>query len=672
MAKNNKKREATKAMKTAWLEQILSKFLLITFTDAAANEMRTRLAGAFLSEGYEIDIDKMPIVTFNAFAMEIVKKYAKELGYQKVPTVVDTNQTREAMGILPLVTRDKVDGLNYNVAVESQYGALTIAIKTFKLIKKSGIDLSEPGAAQKLIDEQLRPAGLYKHMSNQSVDMLIDLYQEYNDLLQANGLITFADQEPLMLKVLDMIPTELASYGFEHIVVDEFQDSSNMQMEFLRRLAATNPKDIMVIGDDNQSIYGFRDANPDNMIKFEEKMGLPVTSLYMTENYRSYEEIIEPANALVSLNVNKVDKTLVAAKGKGGSASVRGFYNEEDEQTYIVNTIKKLLEEGYEPEDIAVIAMTKKELGKISAALSKAGIDWVMMAPVKLIDNSRISAAISLADAFYDADATQSYFNYLVAKYDGKLLEELTDDEINEEINKMRSQFSNMDSLNLGMQQKIFHEYLEALNMEDELYVKWLEQVYENGDLVSELDFIQKFRRFGANTELKMDMKYKGVALTTAHSSKGLEWKVIINSISGYDSKILHNSRHQDEVEEKRRLLFVSMTRAKEKLFVTGQYVLYQNEFDGKVYNQFIKELYEIFDPSMKSYVPNDPMEAIRKEERRLARNAKAREKRAAAKAAAIDDENIDMTAKSRPMTKAEREEYDRLVRGAVQASLFD
>ena len=236
----------------------------------------------------------------------------------------------------------------------------------------------------------------------------------------------------------------------------------------------------------------------------------------------------------------------------------------------------------------------------------------------------------------------------------------------------MRSQFSNMDSLNLGMQQKIFHEYLEALNMEDELYVKWLEQVYENGDLVSELDFIQKFRRFGANTELKMDMKYKGVALTTAHSSKGLEWKVIINSISGYDSKILHNSRHQDEVEEKRRLLFVSMTRAKEKLFVTGQYVLYQNEFDGKVYNQFIKELYEIFDPSMKSYVPNDPMEAIRKEERRLARNAKAREKRAAAKAAAIDDENIDMTAKSRPMTKAEREEYDRLVRGAVQASLFD
>ncbi len=316
--------------------------------------------------------------------------------------------------------------------------------------------------------------------------------------------------------------------------------------------------------------------------------------------------------------------------------------------------------------------MTKKELAKISASLSKADIEWVMMAPVKLVENSRVSAAISLANAFYDPDATQSYFDYLTAKYDGKILDELSDEEINAEIDAMRAQFSNIDELELGFQQKIFHDYLEAIGTEDELYQKWLEQVYENGDLTSELDFIQKFKRFGVNTELKMDQKYKGVALTTAHSSKGLEWKVVINSISGYDSKILHNSRHHDEVEEKRRLLFVSMTRAKEKLYVTGQYVLYQNEYEGKVYNQFLKELYGIFDPTLKSYVPNDPMEEIRKEERRQARNEKARMKRAAAKASAISDENIDMTAKSRPMTKAEREEYDRLVRGAVQASLFD
>ena len=125
------KREITKAMKDAWVQHLLSKFLLITFTDAAAAEMRTRLAGAFLTEGYEIDPEKIPTMTFNSFAMDLVKEFYNDLGFLKTPIVVDTNPTREAMGILPLITRDKVDGLNYNVAVESQYGALTIAIKVF-------------------------------------------------------------------------------------------------------------------------------------------------------------------------------------------------------------------------------------------------------------------------------------------------------------------------------------------------------------------------------------------------------------------------------------------------------------------------------------------------------------------------------------------------------------
>lgn len=113
------KREITKAMKDAWVQHLLSKFLLITFTDAAAAEMRTRLAGAFLTEGYEIDPEKIPTMTFNSFAMDLVKEFYNDLGFLKTPIVVDTNPTREAMGILPLITRDKVDGLNYNVAVES-------------------------------------------------------------------------------------------------------------------------------------------------------------------------------------------------------------------------------------------------------------------------------------------------------------------------------------------------------------------------------------------------------------------------------------------------------------------------------------------------------------------------------------------------------------------------
>jgi len=670
------KREITKAMKDAWVQHLLSKFLLITFTDAAAAEMRTRLAGAFLTEGYEIDPEKIPTMTFNSFAMDLVKEFYNDLGFLKTPIVVDTNPTREAMGILPLITRDKVDGLNYNVAVESQYGALTIAIKVFKLIKSSRIDFSQPGATEEFANKFLRPANLYKYMSDQSIEQLVDLYQEYEQILTSQGLLTFADQEPMALSVLDMHPDQLAKFGFEHIVVDEFQDSSDIQMEFIKLFAdCPTVKDIMVIGDDNQSIYGFRNANPDNMIHFQEKLGKPVTSLLMTQNYRSYEEIIDLANKLVALNVNRIDKPLVAAKGAGGAVSVRGFYNEPDEQKYVADNIKKLLEDGYKPEDIAIITFSKKELMKFAAAFSKEGIPWVMMAPVKVIENSRVLAAMSLADAFYEPEATQSYFNYLVAKYDGKILEELTDDEINKEIEELRSTFSGIDNAAFNFQQKTFHDMLEALDPEkvDEIYQKWLEQVYENEDLPSELQFIQNFKRFGKNTELKMDQKYEGVALTTAHSSKGLEWKVIFNSISSYDSKRYLYGRHQDEVEEKRRLLFVSMTRAKEKLFVTGQYKFCTDEKNGDIYNRFLKELYEIVDPELKSYVPVDPMKAIREEERRQERNRKAREKRAAQKAtqAVDDDSNIDMKAKSRPMTAKEKAEYEALVKNSVQATLF-
>ena len=242
-------------------------------------------------------------------------------------------------------------------------------------------------------------------------------------------------------------------------------------------------------------------------------------------------------------------------------------------------------------------------------------------------------------------------------------------------IEELRSTFSGIDNAAFNFQQKTFHDMLEALDPEkvDEIYQKWLEQVYENEDLPSELQFIQNFKRFGKNTELKMDQKYEGVALTTAHSSKGLEWKVIFNSISSYDSKRYLYGRHQDEVEEKRRLLFVSMTRAKEKLFVTGQYKFCTDEKNGDIYNRFLKELYEIVDPELKSYVPVDPMKAIREEERRQERNRKAREKRAAQKAtqAVDDDSNIDMKAKSRPMTAKEKAEYEALVKNSVQATLF-
>jgi len=656
-----KKRTATSAQITAWLESILSHILLITFTDAAAREMRERLAGAFATKGFKVDPEKIPTMTFNAFDMDLIKRFHDQLGFLNVPTVIDTNPTRVAAKVVPLVTgENKVDGLNYSIPIEMNagakgaQGALTLALKVFDLIKQANIDVTEAGSADKVKD-LVQDAGLYTKMSDQSIACFIDLYATYNNILNQEGLITFADQEPMGLKLLDMNPDYLNSLGFKHIVIDEFQDSNDMNMEFVKRLVACMTdnggtiESIMVIGDDNQSIYGFRNANPENMIHFAEKIGKPVDKLLLSQNYRSHEEIIEPANKLVALNVNRIDKPLVAAKGPGGKTVIKGYETEDEKIEFTVNEIKRLIEEeGREYADIAIITFGKKDLGKYSAALSKADVPWVIMAPVKLIDNSRVRGAMKLCDAFFDPDATQSYFEYLVPKYDGKIFEELTDEQITEEIEELRRSFTSFDQMTPENQLRKWHEYLEAINIgDDELYQKWLDMVYDEDTkidpddpnksaLAKEIEFIQNFKRFGKDTEAKMDQRYEGVTLITAHSSKGLEWPVVFNSISDYDNAMLHKARLVLEVEERRRLLFVSMTRAKELLYVNAEYVAYSNEFTGEVYNQFLHDLYKVTGKEKEfeaEILAMKQRKAQREMERRAAQNEKARNKRAEAKA---------------------------------------
>ena len=232
----------------------------------------------------------------------------------------------------------------------------------------------------------------------------------------------------------------------------------------------------------------------------------------------------------------------------------------------------------------------------MSAVLSRHGIPWVMKNPLLLKDNSRVNAAMSLAMAFYDPDATKSYFDYLVAKYDGDLLNQMNDETLTEQVDQMREDFLAMEDLPFTAQRAKFHEYLDAIRGEDEVYAYFLEQLYDNEDLQSELEYVMEFKRFGDKEEKKMEQSYEGVVLTTAHSSKGLEWEYVFNSISKYDSEWLHSSgkKAKERLEETRRLLFVSMTRARDELTVTGQYIAFGTKETGYTNNQFLEEVHKL------------------------------------------------------------------------------
>lgn len=639
------------------------KILHISFTDAAVSEMKNRIVGKCLGRNISITVDDIECFTFNAFANRAIGKYYDELGYKKAPAILTPE--RELDTIEKLIQRNPIPGIDPgsvsftgNNAIEC---VILIAQKAFEIIKTKMVDTKSVDALDNM-REALREAGHYKKMSDQSILALLDIYSQYNDILKDECLVTYADQEPLMFEVLRLHPEYFDSLGYSHIIVDEFQDSNDIQMATLKRLVNTsNFVSLMVVGDDSQAIYAFRNATPEYMINLSSYLGKEVTNLDLVENRRSTPEICDFANKIIDLNVNKIDKQMIAVRDSGKAVKVKGFYNHKDEYDYLVQCIVDLVKSGVPYEDIAFISYKKTELLEIGNRLSKENIPWVMKNPMNLMENSRVLAAMSIADAFYDPETTIHYFNYLSALYDGELLNKFTSDEINEMILDLKAEFESIYLLEFEDQRRIFHEKLEAIRnvTEDELYDYFLSLLYNNEDLPSELEYTRIFKKYGHKMAKKMDQSYEGVALTTAHSSKGLEWNHVFCSLSNFDSERMHKIRATAEREERRRLLFVAATRARDELTITGEYVAYGPKTD-RTFNMFLRDVYSVLEMD---YNPIDPMEAIRDAEKLAKNRAKARE-RYAKKSKSMSDTG------SRELTEEEKSEYNKLVAGAVQMDI--
>lgn len=601
------------------------KMLFITFTEAGATEMKERLAKKASARGLNIGTDDIQAMTFNSFDFQIVKENYAELGFTAMPNVID--RVRNYVTITRLLEEKEIPGLDY-LNYTMDHGALACVSKVIEVIKAENLDPDDPASVNNL-QHAIMDSGYISSLDTNQLRDILALCKRYNEELKKDNLVQFADQEPLANKFLDAHPDYLEEhYGFEHIVVDEFQDSNDGQLDKIKRLCACPSfKSLMVVGDDAQSIYSFRNTSPDNIIHFFTKMGVSGTELFLTENRRSCEEVVELSNAVNDLNTEKVDKTMVSIRGKGGSTRVKGFFKKQDEYAWIADQIGELIDSGVQPEEIAFIAFTKNEISEMSAALSKNRIPWVMKNPLRLMENSRVKAALSLAMAFYEPDATKCYFDYLVAQHDGDLIADMDDDAVTEAVEQLKDSFESMEDLPFDVQRVIFHQMLDDIKGDDEIYAHFLDLVYANEDLQSELEYIRDFKRYGEKEEKRMEQKYEGVTLVTAHSSKGLEWKYVFNSVSKYDSEYLHkNSRNSKKrLEETRRLLFVSMTRARDSLTVTGQYIAYGTKETGYEQNQFLREVYQILG---ETYDPVDHEAEKRKAEKEAAK--KSRKKKTA------------------------------------------
>ena len=628
---------------------------LLTFTNTGAAEMRERIALYNSDFSTGADVTKLISTTFNGFANQVVADNYAELGFTDEPRLIDEIEKSEI--IASLIKAHYVKGLNYNnFLMNTRYvkGALPLTIVLFDIIKKYKFGRGDDDAFWRKVKDQ----GLYRFASLINADEMFDLFAEYDEILKSSNLIEYADQEILMFDFIADHPDYFESLGIRHVIVDEFQDSDANQIELIKQLRdCPTFESLMVVGDDSQSIFSFRDTSPEYIINFFDVMGEDGEDIYLLENHRSTEAVIDLANKINTLNVDKVDKDLIATREHGVEPVVKGFYSKKTEYDWICDSIREKVENGTAPEDIAVIVSDKFEIQDIMSELTLRDVPCVSLNPVVFLENSRVNAAISLAKMFDNPSDENSALVYLNALTDNTLLDK-GDDEIETLVMGLSGEVDGILKMNEAAKLSEFRKLLEVLDAEDtdEVYAAFLEKIKFRRTFRETVSYMVAFELYGGKATHKLERDYPGVVVTTAHSSKGMEWPIVYNSITKYHKKEMgsYTSRaKRPGFEEKRRLLFVSITRAKDELYVTGQYVAYGPKED-RTYNCYLREVHEALG-KMSEYIPVDPEEEKKDAERKEAARRKAAERRALEREARL----LNMTEEGKKRTPKGPKDFD-------------
>ena len=580
--------------------------MIISFTHSAAEVFRERTQLINDDAGTGEDLSEMWATTFNAFGQKVLEDTYKRFGFSQPPRIL---QPVERSGIIAkmLNSHPDIEGLDYrNFEMDMPYckGALTVASRVFQRIKERGYTIFDVDKLAKDVPNVPKTA----------LEELCKMYSEYDQYLKDHGRLEYADQEMLLLQLLEEDPYYFDTYGIKHILVDEAQDTSENQFTILKHLTKSPSfESLMLVGDDSQSIYGFRNTNFEYFLNFEQTMGLPKGStkfFYMVENYRSTPEIINFANELIKRNTVRVVKDIVPTRPSGKPVVVKGFCTNDEVYNEVLEQIKAKLASGTAAEDIAVIASTRTELLKMADLLTEAGIASIMLNPERLMENSRVQAGIAAAKYVQNPNDTQDILIALNAIFKGELFQ-MSDADINAAIAERQEDALKMRSLPEAEYREAFFKLLEALDDEDEIYEGFIDTLKGQPNMPAVFEYCNDFALFGDKEEKRREHNYAGVALTTAHSSKGMEWPVVFAIISKFASN--DTTQSLTTQEEKRRLLYVAATRARDELEIVGLYVASGGAKDRRFNNYLVESLEasgKTFDPE----VVNRELSALSKE----------------------------------------------------------
>lgn len=526
--------------------------LMMTFTDKAADEMRTRLqayASGLTLKDEGLDVSSIEVGTFNSWGQHILDEHFEELGFTQKPELIDDVVKKDI--IIDILKKHQTLPLDYNNPFMSSFSHQGAVIEMLQLID------AMKAAHVKTASDVLGIVGGASSTMGPRAAELLEIYESYNERLVAENLLDYEDQLRLLLD-LDRLGI-FKKMPYAHVVVDEFQDSNPNQIDIIRRMVAQLPnyQSMAVVGDVMQSIYGFRNATPENLSEFG-KYFPHMVDISMTDNFRSFTPIVKLANKIIE-EESDIKSTIVAHKlGHGLDPVLMRVADKGDETRLFVAQTKKLIRDGADPASIAVICRTRGELVNLRDAMAEAGIPVIMRVPEIVGEAPYVKAIIALARyvAAGDKVALALYAKSLgLDPFDSASVDKLGT-EITDKMNALTSDKA---------KRELFWSLCDDA-CEDFMAAQFVENIKakRHRSLNRMLAYIVKYQQYGTkemhSTALE---KSNSVTLITVHSAKGLEWPVVLLSTKGFRYK-----GSKDAAEEK-RLLYVAITRAKEKLLVT-------------------------------------------------------------------------------------------------------
>lgn len=581
--------------------------MAITFTNKAAGEMKERVENLV-----GVGSDSIWVTTFHSTCVRILRRYADRIGYDNNFAIYDTDDQKTVMK--EVCKRLQID--TKQLKERTILGAISSAKDEL---------ISPP-------EYELNAAGDYRKQK------IASAYREYQETLRKNNAMDFDD---LIMKTVELFKTDqevLASYQkrFKYIMVDEYQDTNTAQFELIRLLAA-GTRNLCVVGDDDQSIYKFRGANIRNILDFE-KVYPEAVVIRLEQNYRSTQNVLDAANAVIKNNTGRKEKTLWTDHGNGNRIHFRQFDNAYEEAEFVADDIAGKKRNGIaDYGDCAVLFRTNAQARLLEERFVVEGIPYNvvggvnfyarkeikdLLAYLKTIDNGRDDLAVkriinipkrgigaaSIAKVQDYADLHEiSFYEALCQADEVTGLTSKTAEKLKPFVNLINVFRSKVDFYGIKelledvIETTGYVKELEASDEEDaEARIENIDELISKAAAFEETHDQPTLGEFLEEVALVADIDNveegnNRVLLMTIHSAKGLEFSHVY--MTGMEDGIFPSymtivSDDPDEIEEERRLAYVGITRAKEDLTLCyAKMRMVRGETQMNAVSRFVREI---------------------------------------------------------------------------------